>query len=35
MNPSVWFIFASLSIGIAFTKTGLTQRMAYKMLYDD
>jgi len=33
MDPSVWFIFASLSIGIAFTKTGLTQRMAYKMLY--
>ncbi len=33
MDPSVWFIFASLMIGLAFTRTGLTQRMAYKMLY--
>ncbi|MBU1627317.1 SLC13 family permease [bacterium] len=32
MDPSVWFIFASLTIGLAFTKTGLTKRMAYKML---
>jgi sodium-dependent dicarboxylate transporter 2/3/5 len=32
MDPSVWFIFASLVIGMAFTRTGLTQRMAYKML---
>ena len=32
MDPSVWFIFASLIIGKAFTKTGLTQRMAYNML---
>jgi sodium-dependent dicarboxylate transporter 2/3/5 len=32
MDPSVWFIFGSLIIGIVFTKTGLTQRMAYKML---
>lgn len=32
MDPSVWFIFGSLSIGLAFTKTGLTNRMAYKML---
>ena len=32
MDPSVWFIFASLVIGKVFTKTGLTQRMAYKML---
>lgn len=32
MDPSVWFIFASLIIGKTFTKSGLTQRMAYKML---
>ncbi len=32
MDPSVWFIFGSLIIGIVFTKTGLTRRMAYKML---
>jgi len=32
MDPSVWFIFASLIIGLVFTKTGLTRRMAYKML---
>lgn len=32
MNPSVWFIFASLVIGRAFTKSGLTQRLAYNML---
>ncbi len=32
MDPSVWFIFASLIIGTVFTKTGLTKRMAYKML---
>lgn len=32
MDPSVWFIFASLVIGMVFTKTGLTNRMAYKML---
>lgn len=32
MDPSVLFIFASLVIGIVFTKTGLTKRMAYKML---
>ncbi len=31
-DPSVWFIFGSLSIGMAFTKTGLTRRLAYKML---
>jgi sodium-dependent dicarboxylate transporter 2/3/5 len=30
--PSVWFIFASLIIGAVFTKTGLTKRIAYKML---
>ena len=32
MDPSVWFIFASLIIGTVFTKTGLTKRMAYRML---
>ena len=32
MVPSVWFIFASLVIGMVFTKTGLTRRMAYKTL---
>jgi solute carrier family 13 (sodium-dependent dicarboxylate transporter), member 2/3/5 len=32
MDPSVMFIFASLMIGMVFTKTGLTKRMAYKML---
>ncbi|MCU0726297.1 MAG: SLC13 family permease [Planctomycetes bacterium] len=32
MDPSVWFIFGSLVIGIVFTKTGLTRRLAYRML---
>ncbi len=32
MDPSVWFIIGSLVIGMAFSKTGLTKRMAYKML---
>jgi sodium-dependent dicarboxylate transporter 2/3/5 len=32
MDPSVLFIFASIVIGIVFTKTGLTRRLAYKML---
>ncbi len=32
MDPSVWFIFASISVGLAFAKTGLTKRLAYKML---
>lgn len=31
-DPSVWFIFASLVVGLAFARTGLTKRMAYKML---
>ncbi|MBN1346293.1 MAG: SLC13/DASS family transporter [Phycisphaerae bacterium] len=31
-DPSVWFIFGSIVIGMAFSRTGLTQRMAYKML---
>ena len=32
MDPSVLFIFASIVIGVVFTKTGLTKRLAYKML---
>lgn len=32
MNPAVIFIFASMVIGAVFTKTGLTRRLAYKML---
>ena len=32
MDPSVLFIFGSVVIGIVFTKTGLTKRVAYKML---
>ncbi len=32
MDPSVWFIIGSLAIGMAFTRSGLTKRMAYKML---
>jgi solute carrier family 13 (sodium-dependent dicarboxylate transporter), member 2/3/5 len=32
MDPSVLFIFGSLTIGMVFTKVGLTKRLAYKML---
>jgi len=32
MVPSVWFIIGSIVIGMAFTRTGLTKRMAYSML---
>ncbi len=32
MDPNVLFIYGSLMIGIVFTKTGLTKRIAYKML---
>ena len=32
MVPSVMFIFASIVIGLVFTKVGLTKRLAYKML---
>ncbi len=32
MHPSVWFILGSIVIGMVFTKTGLTRRLAYKML---
>jgi len=32
MDPSVLFILGSIVIGLVFTKSGLTKRMAYKML---
>lgn len=32
MDPSVMFIFGSVVVGLAFTKAGLTKRIAYKML---
>ncbi len=32
MDPSVMFIFGSVVVGAAFTKSGLTKRIAYKML---
>jgi sodium-dependent dicarboxylate transporter 2/3/5 len=32
MDPAVWFIIGSVIIGLVFTKTGLTNRMAYRML---
>jgi sodium-dependent dicarboxylate transporter 2/3/5 len=32
MVPAVMFIFASIMIGLVFTKTGLTRRLSYKML---
>jgi len=32
MDTSVWFIFGSIVIGMTFAKTGLTKRLAYKML---
>jgi sodium-dependent dicarboxylate transporter 2/3/5 len=31
-DPSVWFIFGSLMFGMVFAKTGLTRRLAYRML---
>jgi sodium-dependent dicarboxylate transporter 2/3/5 len=31
-DPSVWFIFGSVVMGAAFSHSGLTRRMAYKML---
>jgi solute carrier family 13 (sodium-dependent dicarboxylate transporter), member 2/3/5 len=31
-DPSVMFIFASIVIGLVFTRTGLTRRLAYRML---
>ena len=32
MDPSVWFIFGSLLIGAAFSRTGLTRRLAFLVL---
>jgi sodium-dependent dicarboxylate transporter 2/3/5 len=32
MDPAVWFILGSIVIGMAFTKSGLTKRLAYRML---
>ena len=32
LSPAVWFIFGSIVLGMAFTKCGLTQRLAYRML---
>jgi len=32
MDPSVMFIFGSVVVGLAFTRSGLTRRLAYKML---
>jgi len=32
LDPAVWFIIASFVIGKVLTKTGLTQRLAYKLL---
>jgi len=32
MDPTVMFILGSLLIGLAFTKSGITKRIAYKML---
>jgi len=32
MDPSVWFILGSVVIGMSFSRTGLTKRMAYRML---
>ena len=32
LDPAVWFIIGSIIIGQAFSKTGLTHRLAYRML---
>ena len=32
MDPAVWFIIGSITFGMVFSKTGLTNRMAYRML---
>ncbi len=32
MDPAVWFILASIVIGMAFSISGLTKRLAYRML---
>ncbi|RJP73486.1 MAG: SLC13/DASS family transporter [Candidatus Zixiibacteriota bacterium] len=31
-DPAIWFIFATLILGKSFSKTGLTQRVAYNIL---
>jgi len=32
MDPAIWFIIASITLGMAFSRTGLTNRLAYGML---
>jgi sodium-dependent dicarboxylate transporter 2/3/5 len=32
MDPAVWFIIGSITFGMVFSKTGLTRRLAYRML---
>jgi sodium-dependent dicarboxylate transporter 2/3/5 len=32
MDPAVWFIIGSITFGMVFSKSGLTRRMAYRML---
>jgi len=32
MDPAVWFIIGSITFGMVFSKTGLTKRLAYRML---
>ncbi len=32
LDPAVWFVVGSLVVGMAFARTGLTQRLAYPML---
>ncbi len=32
MDPSVWFIIGSITFGMVFSRTGLTKRLAYRML---
>ncbi len=32
LDPAVWFVVGSLAVGMAFARTGLTQRLAYRML---
>jgi sodium-dependent dicarboxylate transporter 2/3/5 len=32
MDPSIWFIIGSLVVGLVFTRTGLTKRLAYRVL---
>jgi sodium-dependent dicarboxylate transporter 2/3/5 len=32
LDPSVWFVVGSLVVGLVFTRTGLTKRVAYRVL---